>query len=541
MCRSHRRNNVSRKLSYEETMATNKQKRPSTAFGENGLKKTIGAVIEEIKSIYLADEIPWVIGYSGGKDSTAVLQLVWLALSDLEPEKRTKPIYVITTDTLVENPVVSAWVKRSLETMKITAETHGLPIIPNMLTPEVVDTFWVNLIGKGYPAPRPKFRWCTERLKIKPANAFITRVVRENGEAILVLGSRKAESSVRAANMEKYESQRTRERLSAASLLPNAFVYTPIENWSNDDVWLFLMQIPNPWGYNNKDLLTMYQGASPDGECPLVVDTTTPSCGDSRFGCWVCTLVDQDRSMHAMIQNDEEKEWMLPLLELRNDLDLKDDRHLRDFRRLSGAVQLLNGRTVHGPYMQEVRGNWLRRVLEAPQWVRENGPPHVRDIELISLAELHEIRRIWVVEKHELEDSLPRIYRAVTGQIFPGQRIDDNLILGADEMTLLRDACDNDQLHFELTRELLDVERRYRTFTRRAGLYDALEQSVRRSFYLDEDDATDRAIRYRDALAATHTGDIQAIQVFRAESQEQAPLYQITSLVRASQNRKDNL
>lgn len=245
--------------------------------------------------------------------------------------------------------------------------------------------------------------------------------------------------------------------------------------------------------------------------------------------------------MHAMIQNDEEKEWMLPLLELRNDLDLKDDRHLRDFRRLSGAVQLLNGRTVHGPYMQEVRGNWLQRVLEAQQWVRENGPPHVRDIELISLAELHEIRRIWVVEKHELEDSLPGIYRAVTGQIFPGQRIDDNLILGADEMTLLRDACDNDQLHFELTRELLDVERRYRTFTRRAGLYDALEQSVRRSFYLDEDDATDRAIRHRDALAATHTGDIQAIQVFRTESQEQAPLYQITSLVRVSQNRKDNL
>ena len=66
----------------------------------------------------------------------------------------------------------------------------------------------------------------------------------------------------------------------------------------------------------------MYQGASPDGECPLVVDASTPSCGDSRFGCWVCTLVDKDKSMSAMIQNDEEKEWMLPLLELRNDLDL---------------------------------------------------------------------------------------------------------------------------------------------------------------------------------------------------------------------------
>lgn len=521
-------------------MTTNKQKRPRSAFEDHGFKKAIDQLIEEIKSIYLSDAIPWVVGYSGGKDSTAVLQLVWLALSDLEPEKRTKPVHVITTDTLVENPIVSAWVRKSLDTMKASAESAGLPIKPNMLTPEVTDTFWVSLIGKGYPAPRPKFRWCTERLKIKPANAFITKVVRENGEAILVLGSRKAESSVRAANMEKYESQRTRERLSAASLLPNAFVYTPIENWSNDDVWLFLMQVPNPWGYNNKDLLTMYQGASPDGECPLVVDTTTPSCGDSRFGCWVCTLVDQDRSMNAMIQNDEDKEWMLPLLELRNELDLKDDRHLRDFRRMSGAVQLLNDRAIHGPYEQSVREQWLRRLLQAQHWVRENGPPHVHDIELISLAELHEIRRIWVVDKHELEDSLPRIYQEITGQPFPGQRIDDNLILGAEEMRLLEEACEHDRLHYELTRELLDIERRYRTFKRRAGLFDALEQSIRKGFYLDEEDATERARRWRDAISAARAADTQPLETLIPVEQRYTPLYQIAPLVRLNESNSES-
>lgn len=520
-------------------MATNKQKRSRSAF-DHGFKKTVDLLTAEIKSIYLSDDIPWVIGYSGGKDSTAVLQLVWLALSNLEPEKRIKPVYVITTDTLVENPIVSAWVRRSLQTMKASAESEGLPIKPNMLTPEVTDTFWVSLIGKGYPAPRPKFRWCTERLKIKPANAFITNVVRENGEAILVLGSRKAESSVRAANMEKYQSQRTREHLSPASLLPNAFVYTPIENWSNDDVWLFLMQVPNPWGYNNKDLLTMYQGASPDGECPLVVDTTTPSCGDSRFGCWVCTLVEQDRSMHAMIQNDEEKAWMLPLLELRNELDLKDDRHLRDFRRMSGAVQLLNGRAIHGPYEQSVRERWLRRLLEAQQWVRENGPSHVRDIELISFAELHEIRRIWVVDKHEVEDSLPRVYHEVTGQPFPTQRIDDNLILGAEEMHLLEEACDHDRLHYELTRELLDTERRYRTFKRRAGLFDALEQSIRRCFYLDEEDATDRAKRRHVAMSAAQAADVQLLETLIRAENEYSPLYQIAPIVRVNESKSES-
>ncbi|WP_295456739.1 hypothetical protein [uncultured Thiodictyon sp.] len=127
------------------------------------------------------------------------------------------------------------------------------------------------------------------------------------------------------------------------------------------------MQTRNPWGYDNRELLGMYAGASADGECPLVVDTSTPSCGDSRLGCWVCTLVEQDKSMAAMIQNDQKKEWMMPLLDLRNALDFRGgpidpqghsetDRHLRDFRRMSGAVQLMkDGRLIPGPYIQEAR------------------------------------------------------------------------------------------------------------------------------------------------------------------------------------------
>ena len=369
--------------------------RRQSAFEQYGFKKTIGLLLDEISQLYLADQIPWVVGYSGGKDSTAVLQLVWLALSRLKSEERGKPIHVISTDTLVENPVVAAWVTNSLKTIDAAANAQGLPISSHRLTPTVTDSFWVNLIGKGYPAPRPKFRWCTERLKIKPSNTFITDVVRQNGEAILVLGTRKPESSIRGHRMQELEKKRLRDRLSPNESLPNSLVFSPIEEWSNDDVWLFLMQVQNPWGYDNKALLTMYQGASPDGECPLVVDSSTPSCGDSRFGCWVCTLVDRDKSMNAMIQNDQEKEWMLPLLELRNELDISDDRHLRDFRRMSGDVQLFHDKPIPGPYVQSARERWLSKVLQAQQWVREHGPEHVRNIYLISLEELHEIRRIW--------------------------------------------------------------------------------------------------------------------------------------------------
>jgi DNA sulfur modification protein DndC len=475
----------------------------TSAFAELGFKTCVAEVIAEIQALYRADQIPWVVGYSGGKDSTAVLQLVWRALEQLNVDERHKPVHVISTDTLVENPVVARWVSTSLEQMADAATAQGLPIQPHRLTPDVESTFWVNLIGRGYPAPRPKFRWCTERLKIKPANAFIRRVVRENGEAILVLGTRKAESSVRRHRMEALEGQRVRDRLSPNDSLPNSLVYSPIEDWTNDDVWMFLMQSPNPWGYDNKDLMAMYRGASADNECPLVVDSSTPSCGDSRFGCWVCTLVEKDKSMSAMIQNDEEKEWMIPLMELRDALDVPDDRHLRDFRRMNGRVQLMPSRAnedepdrvIPGPYIESARHDWLRRLLEAQTWVRRNGPDYVADIELISMDELHEIRRVWVFEKHEIEDALPRIYQDVTGEEFPGPSFDDVLVLGADDLAVLREVCGDNTMRYQLTRELLNVERQFRTMTRRAGLFDALEGAFHRGFFDGQEDAIEYAQR----------------------------------------------
>lgn len=484
-------------------MATEQTPKRKSAFDRRGLKRTVEALVHEIHLLYLADDVPWIVGYSGGKDSTACLQLVWTALRALPAEDRHKPIHVISTDTLVENPVVAAWVTHSLEAMKKKASEEGLPIEPHRLTPAVNDSFWVNLIGRGYPAPRPKFRWCTERLKIKPSNAFITEVVAESGEAILVLGTRKAESQARARSMERLETQRVRERLSPNASLTNCLVYSPIEDWSNDDVWLFLMQSSNPWGYDNKDLLTMYQGASPDGECPLVVDSTTPSCGDSRFGCWVCTLVDEDKSMRAMIQNDEEKEWMLPLLALRNKLDHPNDREIRDFRRMSGLVQIFHNDPIPGPYTQRARADWLREVLRAQMAIRANpaAPGAVRDIQLITLDELREIRRLWVIEKHEIEDLLPPIYQQETGEKFPDSTTLESSPWGPEEFESLREVCGPDnELQYQMIRELLHVEQRYRTASRRAGLYEALEDAIRRSFYESEEDAINRARRRHYAL-----------------------------------------
>ena len=463
--------------------------RPS-AFKQLGLPKTVQQMAGEVRELYLGDAVPWVIGYSGGKDSSAVLQLIWNAIKELPEDERKKPIHVISTDTLVEQPIVAKWVETSLDRMRAAARGQELPLQPHKLTPEVEDSFWVNLIGKGYPAPRQKFRWCTERLKIRPSNKFIREVVRQNGEAILVLGTRKAESQKRAASIEKHAARRVRDRLVPNASLPNSLVYTPIEDWNNDDVWLFLMQVKNPWGHDNKTLLGMYQGATEGGECPLVVDSSTPSCGSSRFGCWVCTVVDKDRSMEAMIKNDEEKVWMTPLLELRNELDKPDDRDRRDFRRMNGTVQLFHGRTIPGPYKKDAREYWLRRVLEAQQSARQNGPEEFRQIQLISLEELDEIRRLWLHEKHEFDDSLPRIYEEVTGESFPKLR-DDGNALQADDWQLLREICTGDEVLFGTQVALLGVEQRFRGMTRRVGVIEALEKCLKAAIFENEKDAVD--------------------------------------------------
>ena len=214
---------------------------------------------EEIRAVYLGDARPWVIGYSGGKDSTTTLQLVWTALRAIPVESRTKPVYVISSDTLVETPKIVEYVDRTLAQINGAAKAEGMPITAHKVTPVTNDSFWVNVIGRGYPVPSTQFRWCTERLKISPANSFILDRVAEFGEVVVVLGVRSSESSTRAQVMSLHRISGS--HLSRHTTLPKAFVYTPIELFTVDDVWTYLLQVPSPWGANNRDLVTLYRNA----------------------------------------------------------------------------------------------------------------------------------------------------------------------------------------------------------------------------------------------------------------------------------------
>jgi len=425
------------------------------------VREVTGTVIEEIKSQYLADSMPWVIGFSGGKDSTAVLQLIFYALAELPRIKLTKEVHVLSNDTLVENPNIVRFLDGQLEQIERVGKDELFAHNPDLfsvikVTPKLEDTFWLNLIGKGYPSPNRWFRWCTERMKINPTSDYILKTVNKHGSAIIVLGTRKAESANRANSMRQYEIEGLRLR---KHTLPNAYVFAPIAEMSTQEVWTYLINTDNPWKISNQELLNLYRSASDVMECPLVIDDTTPSCGNSRFGCWVCTVVDEDKSMKKMIVNGEE--WMLPLLEFRDWLrDLRNDESSRDTRRRNGQKGI-------GPFTMATRKTVLERLLMMEKQIGES---------LITTQELVAIQYQWNYDGN-FRDSVSEIFERVKGGnlVIPNNVTENRR---KEEYDILEEVCKEKNVDAEHVKELLEVERSMLSFLRRRGMFDDLKTKI---------------------------------------------------------------
>lgn len=439
--------------------------------------KPVKAIHEEIQNVYLSDSRPWIIGYSGGKDSTTVVQLIWNAITDLEPNKRNKKIYVISNDTLVETPIIVDHVRSTLDNINDLAKREKMPFEAVLNNPEIKDTFWVSIIGKGYPAPNQRFRWCTDRLKIKPANKFILEKVSKHGEVIVVLGVRKDESATRNQVLSLRKIKKS--LLSTHSTLANAFVYTPIVDFSTNDVWRYLLTEDSPWGLDNSLLMDKYLKAD-DGECPTVIDKTTPSCGNSRFGCWTCTVVERDKSLEASIDNGEK--WLQPLLDFRNKLSATQDPKVkhkyRQHRRMNGKIYWNSKdptKLVRGPYYLDFCKELLEDLLKIQIEINESNPES--GLILISEEELLEIRRIWIYERNDWEDSANRIYKKVTGDLLI--KLDDDLgLFGEHEKSLLQEICEDKNLPYEMVAKLLESEKRSSGLFRRSNIMKDIESIV---------------------------------------------------------------
>ncbi|HEY3267052.1 MAG TPA: DNA phosphorothioation system sulfurtransferase DndC [Armatimonadota bacterium] len=332
--------------------------------------------LAEMTEIYLADERPWIIAYSGGKDSTAVVQLAYTMLFRLPEQSRTKSISVISNDTLVEAPPVAEHLRSSLASMERAAIRDQLPITFAVTTPELKNRFFVKVIGRGYPAPNRYFRWCTDKMKIGPTSDFIRRKISEDGEVNILLGTRRAESSQRAKSIDKHKAQHGMGALRAHPSLAGAKVYAPIESLETDDVWAYLLSYPPPWDKPNRDLWVLYGKAS-GVECPIVLDKTSQPCGAGRFGCWTCTVVQKDKSLQGLVDNGEET--LEPLLDFRDWLKgYRDDVSVREPTRR-------NGRPGPGPFTLAARQTILNRLVLAEQ---ESGLILLHPDELEAIADL---------------------------------------------------------------------------------------------------------------------------------------------------------
>jgi len=419
----------------------------------------------EVLDQYLADDNnrPWIIGFSGGKDSTMLLQLVWSTITKIDPILRRRPIHVVCNDTLVENPKIAQFIRVTLHNIQVEAVKQSIPLTVHETTPSLEESFWVNLIGKGYPAPNNTFRWCTERLKINPTTEFIKSKISEIGEVIILLGTRSAESTNRAKSIKKYEVKGERLR---KHVLPNAYVFALIKDVETDEVWQYLLQNDPGWGGTNRALITLYRNAS-GGDCPLVLDTTTPSCGNSRFGCWVCTVVKKDKSMSALIDNGEE--WMEPLADFRDMLqDNRNKRELRDTKRRGSYIEDEN---TWGPYIEQERASMLRILLEAQREVQKTEP----ELVLINAQELVGVQVTWHRDSL-FKFSVADIFNSVYGTDLDAKDFD---VQDVFEKQILKEVF-NDDDDFNLINEMLEVQKSKYILVSKYGLQNDLENHIER-------------------------------------------------------------
>ena len=441
--------------------------------------KKIEHIISEITDQYMYTQDlhrPWIIGFSGGKDSTVLLTLVWIALRRIRenieiPFKFKRPVYVVCNDTMVENPIITAYVETVLSKIESAARDQDLPVRVKKTTPKLDESFFLNVIGKGYPVPNNTFRWCTDKLKIRPTSTFLHEQIDEKGEAIVLLGTRYEESKSRERSMKKHEQKGNRLSKHATDI--NTYVFAPIKELMLEEVWYVINAIDSPWDYDNSILFKIYSDASADDyECPTVVtDKEHKSCGQSRFGCWTCTLVNEDKSMKALVNKGQE--WMKPLMKYRK--ALVDGRNLSDNRsgrRRNGAEAINDDGHKQGAYSDTYRAKLLRELLTIQRDIQKEKP----EITLITNQELIAIQVTW--NRDGLFDfHVGKIYRDVYQKNISTNNMKS---LGQTERRLLNEVCKEQPEYYHLIDNLIEIQESKTLLISKYGLHNDVEKQIER-------------------------------------------------------------
>lgn len=374
-------------------MGTHMQTSSLINFNDETIEASWKSIILSIRAEYLAENqhYPWIIGFSGGKDSTVVAHAVFEALLSVSPSQRTRPIHIVSNDTLVESPLVIAHLDDVTKRIESAARSLDLPITVARTKPEIEKSFWVLLIGKGYPSPNMTMRWCTDRLKIQPTSNYIKRHISDYGSAIVVLGVRRSESNSRQRSIDSNQNIRG-TNLTPHKDLHGAYIYRPIVDLTTDDVWEILGTYHAPWGGSHRSLIQLYRDAE-GGECPVVLSKDDAAgCGtsNSRFGCWTCTVIEKDKSLQGFV--DAGKHEYKPLVEFRIWLkSIRNDPEMRQGYRRNGKLTFdaTTGKHIPGPFTIQARKQILEYLLRVQEEFGDK---------LISDQELDLIYQHWTAE-----------------------------------------------------------------------------------------------------------------------------------------------
>lgn len=433
---------------------------------------TIEDLIKEIQYVYQSDDRPWVIGYSGGKDSTTVVELVYKMLLELPDWQRNKKVYIVSSDTRIENPLIKMYLGKMNELIGEAAKRDGLPITSIIVKPSADNSFWANVIGRGFPTPRINgtFRWCTDRLKIRPSADFIREIIeKENQEVVVLLGVRKAESEARRRRIEGREL--ANRLMNRHETIQNAYVYNPIVELTTEDVWDVLLQLDGgrtPWGSDNNELVNLYSDAD-SGECPFAgihAGGQTQSCGNSRFGCWVCTVVKEDKSLNGFIKSGHRE--LIPLARFRTWLmSIRDDDDKREKKRRNGTVYTTKtGEKGYGPFTWEARKLILTKLIETQKEI---------GYELISLEELKAIDEIWDNEIDLSRRALVELYEELTGVKLPWDQYKEPLI-DKGTIEILESLANENNIPFDLVRSMILSVYKNKNYSNKRIMKDAMDR-----------------------------------------------------------------
>ena len=222
----------------------------------------------------------WFIPYSGGKDSTTVIQSI-VVLLDRGEIVRPDRIVIGMADTKMEFWSFLYHANRSIKMAVKAFQERGINSEYFITSPRVEDDFWVRILGHGYIPPTPNMRWCTDKMKIVPMRKHLKLMGLTNSPALL--GVRFGESDRR----DKHLSCTIGGECGPDSMARNLKnTKEPIVRWRQCAIWDFLTLIAPNHGFNN-DSLVMHYG--PDG--------------DLRYGCWSCPLIFNDKTAEYQKRN----------------------------------------------------------------------------------------------------------------------------------------------------------------------------------------------------------------------------------------------